>query len=113
MKNYARVIPRDLFNEANLLKCLGKLWIETEKYRSVRWVHDGVPFEIQQDPSDGAISVRNLMFYVGNVSYRLWRPLNSRERWPLFLEIGWGRELEVFKEDGSLSDEMRQLIERD
>ena len=23
--SYARVIPRDLFNEANLLKCLGKV----------------------------------------------------------------------------------------
>ncbi len=30
---YKRVIPRDLFNEANLLKCYGALWIALDNAR--------------------------------------------------------------------------------
>lgn len=33
---YLRVIPRDLFNEAKLLKCLGKLYLEAEKSGGAR-----------------------------------------------------------------------------
>ncbi len=29
---YARVIPRDLFNEANLLKCFGNLYLRLEVF---------------------------------------------------------------------------------
>lgn len=35
LSNYERVVPRDLFNEANLLKCIGKLVLEIEE-----WVFD-------------------------------------------------------------------------
>jgi hypothetical protein len=31
---YTRVIPRDLFNEANLLKCIGGLYIALEHVES-------------------------------------------------------------------------------
>ena len=46
---YRRVIPRDLFNEGNLLKCLGKLYVQAEYYDektiTVKQVDDG-PFNV-------------------------------------------------------------------
>ena len=52
---YARVCPRDLFNEASLLKCLGHLWPVCERIPGVGWVEPqiGEPFVIEQYECDG------------------------------------------------------------
>lgn len=76
--NYARVIPRDLFNEANLLKCYGRLALEVDLE------HDGGAFDIQQDPASGALHVANVRLVVRGREVPLFRPLNSREPWPLW-----------------------------
>jgi len=50
--SYTRVIPRDLFNEANLLKCYGQIYIEVERMSLpdprayVEIEHDGGAFYI-------------------------------------------------------------------
>lgn len=102
--SYTRVLPRDLFNEANLLKCLGRLTllIEDGVLPGLTYEYDGLPFVIQQSEDDGSISAENLTFTTKNgnpVCMR--RPLNSREAWPLIATIGES-EYYVFDESGNV-----------
>ena len=112
---YVRVIPRDLFNEASLLKCLGHLYIllETKSSNAKFDVEDLPVFDIQQDESDGSISVANLPFSVGGRRVHLSRPLNSRGSWPLFLSLPDDPDFEairVFEETGFFTDDMLNFI---
>jgi hypothetical protein len=109
--NYRRVIPRDLFNEASLLKCLGRFWIETERFqpKHVTIEHDGEAFDVWQDESDGNLSVRNVEFYINGTPHHLRRRLNSREPWPLELHDGEDY-IPVFTDDGALTAEILALI---
>ena len=115
--SYIRVIPRDLFNEASLLKCLGKLYILVENTtdRSAKFDVEDVPaFEIQQDENDGSIYVANLPFSVSGRRVHLSRPLNSREPWPLYLSLPEDPDFDtiaVFDETGNLSPDIHSLIE--
>ena len=104
---YERVIPRDLFNEADLLKCWGKLWIALDDRRDHFASipdHSGEPFDIVQDPSSGALTVANLSLIVHGQRRAVYRPLNSREPWPLWV---WSDDddIRVFDLDGNLSPE--------
>lgn len=117
--SYQRVIPRDLFNESSLLKCYGRLSIllgETAGHRA-RLIHDGAPFAISQDPSDGSITISNVHLIVSDAlqsifteHVRLYRPLNSREPWPLYAMRADDEEVAVFDDQGWLTDQMRRLI---
>lgn len=115
---YSRTIPRDLFNEASLLKCLGYLWIQLERtaghHRAALSQGAGQPFQIEQDPSDGSIYVANLTFGVHGSNVHLFRPLNSRERFPLWARfgdpLGDFEDVEVFDAVGQLSEEFEQRI---
>lgn len=111
--SYIRVLPRDLFNEANLLKCYGRLWIalENRRYHGARFItEDAERFEIEQDPHSGAIYVANVAFEVHGRECTLSRPLNSRREWPLYCEAEGGDALAVFDDDGQLSDEFGRFI---
>lgn len=111
---YPRVIPRDLFNEANLLKCLGQLWLLTEPIRSVEVKHDGESFIVAQDDNDGSLTVLNVVLRVHGevVEYR--RPLNSRQPWPLVAVLPPRDELlPIFTDSGQLSAEMLRFIHGD
>ena len=117
MKFYPRQIPRDLFNEASLLKMMGQVCLELENVRdhNASLSPDQVKaFDIEQDPATGSISVTNLTFTVSSTRYALTRPLNSREPWPLYLasinEQDDFEEIAVFDENGSFSDEMVNFI---
>lgn len=117
--SYIRVIPRDCFNEGNFLKCLGKLWIETQAFRSmdektgtVLFRYNGKPFAFEQD-ADGALYVTNVRVFLHGQLCTLRRPLNSREAWPLYLSTANGLEdVEVFDKDGNLSAELLSIINR-
>lgn len=114
---YTRVIPRDLFNEANLLKCLGKLVIALEDNYRLEDAHledahledFGQAFSIDQNPEDGSIFVENLPFMVKQVQYNLYRPLNSREDWPLYVATGED-DIPVFDNFGGLSPEFKGFL---
>lgn len=109
---YRRVLPRDLFNEANLLKCLGKLWLilESERFSDVCFREESVDrFEVGQDDDDGSISVQTVTLMVRGVPRRLWRPLNSREPWPLMVRNIF-EDYPVFTNYGNLSDEARAFF---
>ena len=91
MTNYKRVLPRDLFNEANLLKCIGKLTLLIED-GMIPWMiyhYDGEQFGVYQNEGSGALFVGNISFFSvgeGGGSLTFERPLNSRDEWPLLLE---------------------------
>lgn len=110
--SYPRVIPRDLFNEANLLKCYGQIYLNLEilNPENVEFEHDGEPFDVQQDDS-GALTIANIELRVRGIPCYLRRPLNSRRPWPLYLTIADSPlEIDVFNEDGSFSDEMTAFL---
>jgi len=114
--SYIRVIPRDLFNEADLLKCLGRLWILLDETRGhdatvgdASGEHDGTAFDIVQDESDGSIYVANVPFRIGRSEYTLFRPLNARSPWPLYIHHNFN-DIRVFDEDGKLSGQFQALI---
>lgn len=113
---YLRVIPRDLFNEADLLKCLGRLWILLDETRGhnarlgdADSDHSGAAFEIEQDESDGSIFVANLPFTIARMEYTLFRPLNARNVWPLYIHTA-GDDLRIFDEDGRFTVDFSMLI---
>lgn len=115
---YARVIPRDLFNEASLLKCLGHLWLKTEGYqgqspRPVLILHTGNEWFIRQDPSDGSIRSGAISVIIRGRTYDHYRPLNSREPWPLWLTLRNDPDADHFRaftDDGDLTTEFLALI---
>lgn len=110
--NYIRVLPRDAFNEASLLKCIGKLWILTERMNKDGFMEEDVPsFIIKQSQDDGSISVSNLTFTIKGETVTLSRPLNSREAWPLYAELG-DNYLSVFNNEGELDSDFLALFDR-
>lgn len=118
MDQYRRVLPRDLFNEADLLKCVARLWIVL----GGRGWRDGALFPdawlpqflVAQDPGSGSISIANLRFEIRGRRYDLTRPLNSRQPWPLYLECDEHDfdPIGVFDEEGELSPEMVAYLEQ-
>lgn len=98
--SYMRVIPRDLFNEANLLKCLGRIYICLERLPrcNVTLESNGQEFRIDQSQCSGAI-------YCSNVPL-----LNARDPWPLYASLPDDDECEVFTNDGEFTAEFLELI---
>ena len=109
---YLRVIPRDLFNEANLLKCYGRIYLnlETANNPEAELEHDGDAFVVEQNENSGGIYVSNVTLKVRGRAYRLERPLNSRASWPLFLIDENDEEVAVFNEDGSFTKEFADFL---
>lgn len=111
---YQRVIPRDLFNEGDLLNCLGRLWIKLDERRDhkAELIHTiGDTFKIEQDPADGSISAVSVVLWWPEArGAQLFRPLNAREKWPLWLRHGDEDDVRVFDLDGELSPEFWALI---
>lgn len=103
---YQRVIPRDLFNEGDLLNCLGRLWIKLDERRdhNARLRQRDGPFVIEQDPADGSISCETVVLKVAGPPVHLFRPLNARDKWPLWARFG-DEDVRVFDLDGELSPE--------
>lgn len=116
-RQYTRVIPRDLFNEADLLKCYGRLYIllETAGAHLAKLsdanLEQEEPFEIGQSQDDGSISVLNVIFTIDDVRWRLERPLNCRDPWPLYCVSFDGEIRErVFTEKGDFSAKFLEII---
>lgn len=101
--SYHRAVPRDLFNEANLLKCIGQLvlLVEDGKLPWLSYHHDGDAFNVEQNESNGALYVANVQFFASNKTLCFERPLNSREPWPLLLETET-ESFEVFDGTGKV-----------
>ena len=103
-----RVIPRDLFNDANLLKCYGQLYLELERlaYTHVELVNadewiDTSAFDIGQT-CDGETYLLNVVLYVRGEPQHLYRPMNSRDNYPLYMRTR-DDDVSVFDEAGKLT----------
>jgi hypothetical protein len=109
---YQRVIPRDLFNEANLLKCYGRIYIVLERMDlpHVELEHDGGSFEVEQDESSGSITISNVHLRVGERFVPLSRPMNSREAWPLVMLNEDEEEVLLFDEHGEFTAEALEFF---
>lgn len=111
LRNYERVLPRDLFNEGNLLKCYGALWIELERYSNYAVIKEESvsKFVIRQDDSDGSLTIANVTLMIAGKCYLLRRPLNSREPYPLYLTHG-DVDIPIFNDNGTLSADLLEFI---
>lgn len=103
-KNYFRVIPRDLFNESKLLKCLGmiSLHVHDRKIQGLEIVHqeEKSGFVISQDENTGNIFVENLFFFDQNgTPVYFFHPLNNKNNFPLVMEYQ-NEEYWPFNEQG-------------
>ena len=113
--SYTRVIPRDLFNEANLLKCFGKLFCNLEKVNSKFSLEfddsSEERFDVQQYIDDGSLYIRNIHLQDkdGN-RVKLFRPLNSRLQYPLVAVNSSNEDVFVFDEDGNFTEEFMKII---
>jgi hypothetical protein len=65
--NYLRIIPRDLFNESNILKCYGQLYLELEKHGKEDMLVEERDFthsfNISQDELDGCTRMPDLILH--------------------------------------------------
>lgn len=105
--SYVRVLPRDAFNEAKLLKCVAKLTLLIEDRMNVMkgWAYsyDGAPFDIQQDESDGSIEVANIEFLKDGKIVHVFTPINSKRPWPA-CALGAGYDFDaLFDDDGNIA----------
>lgn len=106
MKTYQRVIPRDLFNEAKLLKCMGQLALII--HDGVRWkdlrvdFHGRDRFRIEQDSGSGGLEMANVYVMLGKLEILMHTAYNSKEPYPLYATLWNEEEVPVFNDDGTL-----------
>jgi hypothetical protein len=115
---YRRVIPRDLFNESKLLKCLGQLAMAVHDGHDFHgwpchmWLtmrQRGNAFTICQRDSDGGLVCDNVVFMKNKVPLVIYSAYNDKEPYPLYCETS-GDDIEVLNNDGSLSDEFLAFL---
>jgi hypothetical protein len=113
--SYTRVIPRDLFNEAKLLKCLGQLVLlkhDGKLPASLEIEHDDSDvrgFDIMQDESDGGLECANLTISINSEVCRCYCPYNCKSAYPLQCQMEH-ETLAVFNDNGTLSDDFRDCL---
>jgi len=101
MSTYKRVVPRDLFNEAKLLKCLGRIQILIEDRKlMLESEFDGDRFLIEQDDSDGSLFCTNLKFTLGDQEIYFFTDYNSKLNYPIIARY-LGETYYALSEDGN------------
>jgi len=91
-----KVIPRDLFNDSNLLFTYGKLYIQLKKFGLEKNLVE-IPnplddsfedFNIRTDTNSGSTSIKNIELITNNQEFiLLFRPLNSKDKNSLFFNF--------------------------
>lgn len=112
--SYHRVVPRDLFNESKLLKCLGRLCLLIHKGEAPECLkvnEDIESFEIDQRASDAGLFCVHVEFTAHEKTLDLFSLYNSKEDYPLQCETYDFGVIDVFNQDGSLNKEFVEYIE--
>ena len=119
---YNRVVPRDLFNESKLLKCLGRLAIliftgrdqhGTKTPERLSYRHDGEPFSIEQRPEDGGLYCPNVQFFDLEEPLTLYVAYNDKgDPYPLLCDTGEKGEIQVLHPGGELTGTFRDFLGR-
>jgi hypothetical protein len=108
MAEYKRVIPRDLFNEAKLLKCFGLLSLKIHD----RMLPEGIevkiwdvdaPFQIKL-LDEGSLWICNYPTELNGEDVIFKTTYNSKANYPLICEYRGG-EYRVFNEQGEFDEE--------
>jgi hypothetical protein len=88
--SYKRVIPRDFFNEAKLLKCLGHFEICVLDRKcgglDIQTELDGDTFEIRQNESDGSLYCANYLATLNGERLHLFTAYNDKSEYPFWCE---------------------------
>jgi len=112
---YKRVAPRDLFNEAKLLKCLGRLALlilDHKAPKGLSYEDNGERYRIEQDSNSGDIHCASgVCFKHKGQVLQLYTGLNSREAYPLVLRTDDYEEYYVFDEKGNFTDDFIDVLE--
>lgn len=109
--NYQRVMPRDLFNEAKLLKCIGRLVLlihDNAAPQGLSFEHIGDYFEIGLN-DEGTLQIGNIAFNYKNVAIQFKTQQNSKSNYPLFAEYHLTDYL-VFDDNGNFDTEFIELL---
>ena len=114
---YERVVPRDLFNESKLLKCLGRLALLIHK--GLEPIPDGLSFEnsggafkIDQNLCGSLYVVSGIVFKCHGVVLDFHSAYNNQSNYPLFLVAEDEGEIEVFDDSGEFTEEFFLYIHR-
>lgn len=109
---YQRVIPRDLFNEAKLLKCMGQLCLlihDNLTPAEMNFSHDNSPFQIGL-LIDGTLTIKNLTITINGKPFLFKTKYNSRANYPLYLEYD-SCDYQVFNDKGEFDQEFIDFCE--
>ncbi len=116
-KRYTRVIPRDLFNESKLLKCLGQLVLKIGNDRfaadHLTVSHTGAErgFIIGQDASDAGLYCVNLNVWCYGQRLIFRSNYNSQSPYPFVVMPPDQGEISVFTDDGEFASEFLTFVE--
>ncbi len=105
--SYNRVIPRDLFNEGKLLKCMGRLILLILDGRTpVKMGYDEIdePFEIEL-LDEGSLTISNLDVSIKKKKVIFKTTYNSKEPYPLFCGQDETESIEVLTDEGEFTEE--------
>lgn len=110
-----RVIPRDLFNDGNLLMNMGTLYLRLETLGlEDRLEGDGQQYSIYSDDCGNSYIDNVVLSNVDGEQINLERPLNSRERFPLeFFNKDEEESQPVFTDEGELTQNFIAYIKKD
>lgn len=112
IESYTRVIPRDFFNEAKLLKCFGQLALKildglTPDNMDIYIEESGEPFNIDLT-DDGSLIISNYETMINNIPVIFKTTYNSKANYPFFCEVDY-TDYEVFDDNGNFTDEFKNL----
>jgi hypothetical protein len=112
-ETYSRVIPRDFFNEAKLLKCMGMLALKILDRQTPCDMHidegeEGEPFNIELS-DEGGLFVSNYHVYVKNTRCTFKTTYNSKSAYPFYCEYE-NCDYCVFDESGEWDSEFIHLV---
>lgn len=124
---YDLVIPRDLFNQSKLLKCIGQVALLIHGGNGGRWNlrfdHDTewtAGFEIDQQQSDGSLFIANMPLLAGRPDdpyvIELASVYNSKAPYPLQFRIEDGEgnvhEGSAMTDEGRFTSEFCDILDK-
>lgn len=112
-RDYHRIIPRDFFNEAKLLKCMGLLQLKIIDHQLPRGLdikidERGEPFEICLNEDHCRLLVKNYPTTINNVVVDFQTAYNSKRPYPFYCLVG-DEEIEVFDDKGNFTEDFCNL----
>lgn len=111
MAEYIRVIPRDLFNEAKLLKSMGRLCLLIHDGlvpAPMEVFYEGEEFEIVLD-DEGSLRIRNIQIKVKDIFIIFKTTYNSKSIYPFYAECD-NVDYLVFDSEGNFDEEFLGLV---